>query len=336
MAKSDLPPVAPLMVPAHADAPAHASVSHPDNGMSPMDLALLELEETAGETLYATLEEMGMAMAGRLRDSQRLEPSERQWRRQQALLALVRRLCERDGQLPFLSRAAGLESTALDSVRHIFSAALRLANGALDRNKKTALQAELAGLMEEEGWEVTLFGLIELGTLDKTELAPIGRLFQQAMDEQAVSLAEWFRRIVGWPDRRRRVRVLLRMAAFELTACARGEQQNRLAAVLVRLRRLLLFLGLEQECRRQERLCQLPADALLPLLIDITAESWLFDDWLRTRLARLVSSCAMRNRLLQYLDALVVMMPDGCFTDDDQREQILAALRRLKGDQVLH
>ena len=100
--------------------------------------------------------------------------------------------------------------------------------------------------MSEQGWEISLFGMLELGQVSKGALAQINRLFQQAMDEEVASLAEWFQRIMDWPDRRQRLRVLLRMMAFELSACVVGSQQQRLAGVLVRLRRLLLFLGLSR------------------------------------------------------------------------------------------
>lgn len=190
-------------------------------------------------------------------------------------------------------------------------------------------------LMEEGGWEIALFGMLELGQVDKGVLTQINRLFQRAMDEEEVTLAEWFQRIMAWPERRQRVRVLLRVMAFELSACVAGDQQHRLAAVLVRLRRLLLFLGLEKECQREEKLCQLPAESLLPLLIDMANESWLFEEWLAPRLTSLVTSRQLYNRLLQHLDALFSLMPDRCFSDDDQRDQIITVLRGMKGDQVI-
>ncbi|EIF3151162.1 SPI-2 type III secretion system apparatus protein SsaL, partial [Salmonella enterica subsp. enterica serovar Enteritidis] len=148
-------------------------------------------------------------------------------------------------------------------------------------------------------------------------------------------LSQWFRRVADWPDRCERVRILLRAIAFELSICIEPSEQSRLAAALVRLRRLLLFLGLEKECQREEWICQLPPNTLLPLLLDIICERWLFSDWLLDRLTAIVSSSKMFNRLLQQLDAQFMLIPDNCFNDEDQREQILETLREVKINQVL-
>ncbi|HHQ6611381.1 TyeA family type III secretion system gatekeeper subunit [Morganella morganii] len=74
---------------------------------------------------------------------------------------------------------------------------------------------------------------------------------------------------------------------------------------------------------------------LLPLLVEMTNESWLFDEWLAPRLAQCTASVRLYNRLLQHLDGLFSLMPEPCFNDEDQREQILGVLRSMKGDGVI-
>lgn len=304
---------------------------HIENTVSPMNMALLELQETAGSALTETLEEMGMVLSGRLRDYQRGDMKERQELRQQALLKMVQRMQQQGDMPPQMQQQDASQNIG----QQILSVAAQLVAEGIERKQKKALSEQLSKLMEEDGWEIALFGMLELGKVDKGVLTQINRLFQQAMREDEVTLSEWFQRIMAWPERRQRVRVLLRVMAFELSACAAGDQQHRLAAVLVRLRRLLLFLGLENECQREETLCQLPEKSLLPLLIDMVNESWLFEEWLTPRLALLVTSRHLYNRLLQHLDAIFSLMPDCCFSDDDQRDQIVTVLRGMKGDQVI-
>jgi len=311
---------------------SHVPPHQAENNISPMDMAILELQEASGGALTETLEDMGMVLGGRLRDEQNVVLRDRQALRQHALLKMIQRMQQQEGGIP----AAWVEDgTGQHLGQQILSVTTLLAACMADHNKRKTLSARLAALMEEEGWEAALFGMLELGTVDKSAFVPLMRLFRQAMDEETVSLSEWFRRMMDWPDRRQRVRVLLRMMAFELSACVVGAQQQRLATVLVRLRRLLLFFGLEKECLREEVLCQLPANSLLPLLIDIITECWVFDEWLSARLTPLVSSPALFNRLLQHLDALFSLLPDNCFNDEDQREQIVTVLRGLKGNQVM-
>lgn len=159
--------------------------------MPPMDMALLELEEATGESLDSTLEEMSLVLSGRMRDEKRLTSSERQLRRQQELIALIQRLRDQDGGFStFLVASSEENSQALEGLRRIFTIAQHLASTALDEKRKKALNAQLAQLLEENANETTLFGLMELGTVSKAVLAPIGRLFQRAMDEPDISLSE--------------------------------------------------------------------------------------------------------------------------------------------------
>lgn len=297
---------------------------------SPMAQALIELEETFGCALTETLGDIGMSLSGQLKDFQRAELRDRQ-KQQDALLRMVQRMQEQAGGIPAqLTQYSG----SFPGQQLLVIAMLLLAEKT-DRKKRKILSDKLAELMSQEGWEISLFGMLELGQVSKGTLAQINRLFQQAMDEEVASLAAWFQRIMDWSDRRRRVKVLLRMMVFELSACVAGSQQRRLAAVLVRLRRVLLFLGLEQECQRIESVCGMAPDTLLPLLVAMTNESWLFDEWLAPRLAQCTTSVRLYNRLLQHLDGLFLLMPDHCFNDEDQREQILGVLRSMKGDRAI-
>lgn len=305
---------------------------HVEDVPSPMAQALIELEETSGSALIETLEDMGMALSGRLKDFQQADLTERLEQRKQALLRMVQQMQQQAGGIPAQLIQPHFGSPLGQQLLGV--AALLLAEKPNSKRRKV-LSDKLAELMNKQGWEISLFGMLELEQVSKAVLEQINRLFQQAMDEEVASLAEWFHRIIDWPDRRQRLRVLLRMMAFELSVCVVGSQQQRLAGVLARLRRLLLFLGLEQECMRTESVCEMAPGTLLPLLIEITSESWLFDEWLAPRLAQLATSARLYNRLLQHLDALFSLLPDPCFIDEDQREQILTVLRSMKGNKAI-
>lgn len=305
---------------------------HVEDAPSPMAQALIELEETLGSALIETLEDMGMALSGRLKDFQHADLKEIRDQRQLALLRMVQRMQEQAGGIP--AQLTQQYSGSLPGQQLLGVAALLLAEKPNSKRRR-ALSDKLAELMSEQGWEISLFGMLELGLVNKGALAQINRLFQQAMDEEVASLAEWFQRIMDWPDRCQRLRTLLRMMAFELSACVVGSQQQRLAAVLGRLRRLLLFLGLEQECLGIESVCKMASGTLLPLLIEMINERWLFYEWLAPRLAQRAASAHLYNRLLQHLDALFSLMPGPCFDDEDQRENILTVLRSMKGDRAI-
>lgn len=54
--------------------------------ISPSRLALQELQETMGGALYETMEDIGIALSGKLREKYKLMDAEKLERRQQALL----------------------------------------------------------------------------------------------------------------------------------------------------------------------------------------------------------------------------------------------------------
>lgn len=299
---------------------------------SPQNQALEELEEiTEDSALYETLEDISLALSGKLRE--RDKAAEAQQRKRQILLDMMSHLEEGEGGA--LSSTFSEEAETMSLGRQILASSMLLAGKKLSEKKRQELISLLDELMENMGWEVDLFGLIELGKIDKPAFSAIKKLFSQAMDEENVSLAEWFQRISQWPDRHKRVCVLLRALAFELTVCAQGEQQTRLAVVLTRLRRLLIFLGLEQECSKTEKLCDLAANSLLPLLIDITSQSWVFSDWLTEKIDELMPPGRLQKRLLQLLGNLFFLMPDACFQDADHRTQIIGVIGEVRGDEAL-
>lgn len=306
-----------------------------EEAISPASLAIEELQETMGSALYETLEELGMALSGKLWEEKKMPGAGASERRQQALLRLVKQVQEKPDLMFRLPCTNAHDCPELERAQQIIIIASALVAGSMPPEKKRAFQLQLDALTAEEGWELAVCSAIELNRVDSSMLSALRRLMQHAIDGDEISLSEWFQRLAGWPDRRERVRILLRAMAFELNICIDASQQQRLAAVLVRLRQLLLFLGLEKECWREERVCQLTAGSLLPLLLDIIGERWLFSEWLLNSLAPLVTSSRMLNRLLHQLDALFTLLPDRCFNDDDQREQILETLRELKGVQAL-
>lgn len=315
--------------------PAIEPLPRQEEALSPAVMAMQELQETSGSALYETLQEMGMALSGKLHEDKKRLRCEQPDSRQQALINIVQRIAEQNsGELHFPNSTVN-SPAEMEVAQRIMAVAMALSAQGLSGKTSRSLKESLNALLAIEGWELTLFGMMELTPIDKVTRAAIKRLMQQAMDEDDIPLSEWFRRIAAWPDRRQRVRVLLRTMAFELAACAQGSQQRRLATVLVRLRRLLLFLGLEKECQREELICQLPDNSLLSLLIVITSEKWLFGDWLLEQLTSLAVSRRILNHLLHHLDVVFTLLPDACFNDDDQREQILGVIRELKGDQVL-
>lgn len=316
-----------IVSPSTAKIPSHSDTNAT---LSPLAQAMLELEETSGAALNETLEEISMVLSGKLREMKNGNTTDHLQRRRRVLVEMLSAvdlppLAER-----FNAQQEGNELAEFNTSRTILALTAQLISSGLSPDQRKAKRKQLDDLLAQGGWEIELFGVLELDSLPPSSLEPLKRLFQQTLDEEAISLSEWFQRIVKWPQRRQRVMVLLRAIAFELNTCTSPSQQQRLATVVSSLRRLLIFLGLENECFHQEALCELRPDCLLPLVIEIIGQRWLFDDWMLQQLDTLVPSIRIRQRLLHHLDALFILLPDVCFDDDEQREQILTVLHELK------
>lgn len=312
------------------------SVRHTQKDMlAPMMLVMQELQESLGSALSETLEEMSMVMSGRLRENRNLWQRKEQLYRRQSLISLINTLSEEQQQACMRKAEESDQPEEYHRVAQLLAVASRLREDeALSEKKRLALERLLDELMTNKGWEVSLFGMLSLTSLDRAVLAQIKQLLQQVSDDDDDgSLISWFSRIANWPDRRKRLQVLLQAVAFELACCQGKTQKRRLAAVLCHLRRLLLFLGMEETCLRLEKLCQLPANTLLALLIDIIAESWLFSQWLNQRLNMLQLTRSLRMRLLHHLDGVITSLSEPCFNDEEQRNQILDVVREVKADQ---
>ncbi len=117
-------------------------------------LALHELQETAGAALYETMEEIGMALSGKLRESNKFTDAEKLERRQQALLRLIKQIQEDNGAAlrPLTEENSDPD---LQNAYQIIALAMALTAGGLSKEKRD-LQSQLDTLTAEEGWELAV------------------------------------------------------------------------------------------------------------------------------------------------------------------------------------
>jgi type III secretion system TyeA family effector delivery regulator len=107
---------------------------------------------------------------------------------------------------------------------------------------------------------------------------------------------------------------------------AEGE---RLGCVVRDLKRLLMFLGCEEQCADIARSLGEPtveADSVLGLLIRLIDQSWIYPDWFANEAARLKLEPVRAFKLGRGLAAVLKLLPEPCFRDDAQRKQTLEAL----------
>ncbi len=107
-----------------------------------------------GAALYETMEEIGMALSGKLRESYKFTDAEKLERRQQALLRLIKQIQEDNGATlrPLTEENSDPD---LQNAYQIIALAMALTAGGLSKRKRD-LQSQLDTLTAEEGWELAV------------------------------------------------------------------------------------------------------------------------------------------------------------------------------------
>lgn len=341
-------------------AEVHATV--PANNMQTEIEA--ELAVLNAESMQETIEEMGLLFGSRWRDEKR--GKERLTERNQA------RVLRLFGSLSPSSSASEHSKAKLaehDIQKHL--------NTIIASNLPTAQQmAQLAGLwrqcnetnpnrrhisdrlqalLSKDGWEVALFGVLEFDKLPADGLGAVRALFQQSLREGGMSIAAWFDQVRRWPERRKRIRMLLRALAYSLSVNDAQAERIRIANVIAQLRRLSLFLSLEadsqcvdlfsrnhiraehrkkKEKRKEEKEEKeeqtternTNIDQTLIRIIAIIEQPWIFCDWLIQTVELNSLPVTEKVPYLNQLYQLFSRLPEACFNEPDQRNQIHESL----------
>lgn len=327
--------------PAVHGTPLHGAEFHGEitPAHSIMALASMELSEVRQTALEETMEEIGLSLGSRLKDQKSVEAEERSQRRQELLVKLITQLSgSADALLPQNIRldmdisllASQLRQGGLSVGQQILLLAAMMAYSKNNPLRRRSLSQLLEPLLEEGGWEIELFGLLELGSKESQGLAAIKQLFAQSIEQNELSVAEWFTQISRWPQRQQRVRILMRAVAFDLASQPPPRHGKRLAATLYQLRRLLMFLGLEDHCNHMGRACGVAGDMILHEVLAVVGQPWLFSGWLQPRIEVITGlDINTRRRFIRRFYELFNLMPVDCFNDQEQQQQILAVLLEI-------
>lgn len=316
-----------------------------DPPYSIIDAAQHELEGMTDITMRESTEDMmSLALGTRVRDQRRRDQNQNVEGRQNALLEILSEVEEDehiqtiinrfgdlgkdDSQEPFtILRDADLSVGAM-----VMVLGKLLGDHGLEAKRRRRLEKALAGLIEdEEDWELQLFSFLEVGSLPSGALAQIRSIYRRHQREEGSrGLPEWFSEVQGWPDRRSRIRVLLRALSFDLSVSGDKSQQVRLAAAIHDLRRLLLFLSIEEHSQGVSESVSLDLDVVLSEVLATIEQSWLYPEWLEERLVALNLPESQYPNYLRLLGELISLLPEPCFNDVEQKEQIMTTFLSLQ------
>ncbi|MGL4602142.1 MAG: TyeA family type III secretion system gatekeeper subunit [Plesiomonas sp.] len=192
------------------------------------------------------------------------------------------------------------------------------------------VKRRILSLLSKDGWEVALFGVIEFGKLPTDGFGAVRALFQESLHKGGMTITEWFNQVRDWPERRKRICVLLRALAYSLSVNDAQAERIRIANIIHQLRRLSLFLSLESDCHLFDltllRLTQaenkIDSDQTITRIISIIEQPWVFPDWLIQSVDLHSLPTNIHTSYLNQLYQLFSRLPEACFNEPDQRNQI--------------
>lgn len=201
-------------------------------------------------------------------------------------------------------------------------------SGKLSESVRKKMKKALSELLATEGAEIALYAALEGISLDSSGLQALKQLYQQAARGDS-GLAKWFDMLRHLPDRRQKLSVLLRALSEPLNDQAAARNMIKVVAVVADLRRLLIFLTLEDHCNVLARATQLEGDEVLTLTLQLIEQSWVYPQWLDERIGKLSLLPARRISFLRRWRELVSIISLDCFREEEQKEHTEEAMLTL-------
>lgn len=199
-----------------------------------------------------------------------------------------------------------------------------LGRAGLSQQRKAYLERALDECLQGPDWALGLFGLLEFGSRVPHELGQLRELYGYAT-EGAAGLVAWFRKLQKMKDRQRKLRVLVHAFGAELTDDMPDTERARLDAIMQDLKRIILFLGLEEFCSRAAArlgVDGLDGEAMMAVGLEILDDEWLFPEAVSERYHAYAMSLGESIAFVRTLANLFGRLADTCFRDAAHRAQI--------------
>ncbi|NRD74513.1 TyeA family type III secretion system gatekeeper subunit [Shewanella sp. VB17] len=301
-------------------------------------MAAAELASVRAEALEETMEGLSLGLSSHLKKiTLSQEPEDPRFAALEKLMqqlgqeqsTTVNKLVEQfaslgDGdKILFQLKQLGMNSGSMMLLMMALVMSGKLGDAAMKKLKQA-----LNELLAQEGAEIALFAAMEGLPLDQLGLQGLRQMYQHAARGEA-GLAKWFDMLKDLPDRRQRIRVLLRALSGPLNDEGAARNMVKVVAVVDDLRRLLIFMTLEEHCHFLGRATHLEGDEVLKVTLRLIEQAWVYPQWLDEQIKCLPLLSARRLGFLRRWRELVGMVPLDCFRDPEQKEHVEEAMLSL-------
>ncbi|QLK63772.1 TyeA family type III secretion system gatekeeper subunit (plasmid) [Enterobacteriaceae bacterium Kacie_13] len=307
------------------------------------DLQAVAQQSVQNSALSEAMESMSLVMGGRLRQQDRKsDGKDRLSEMRDKLTALIPKMTGpalaelltqfsqlgSDARNPLeILQQAGVEAGAMVL---ILSGLLR--DTRMDPQRRKRLENALEALLADESIPVDIFALLELGALDKQSLIPVRMLYERCrqQEDSQESLLAWYQEVCDWPEREKRVKVLIQALALPLGQDGDHLQINRIAHTITELKRLLLFFNLAEHSNWVAHASQTDRESVLREVLALLSQIWIYPDWFTERLSTYRLEIGQQIAWVRVMLELIRTLPTLCFRDDEQQLQVLEALEQFQ------
>lgn len=309
----------------------------------PRDVQAVAQQNVQNSAMAEALESMSLVMGGRLRNHERKSDGrDRLTDLRDKLMAWVPKvsgiaLAELLSQFSELGSGPhdplqAMEQAGVDPGAMALILASLLNDGRLSPQRRRKLEHSLEALLADENIPVDIFTWLEIGGLDKQNLAPVRMLYERSrkQDDSPESLLAWYQEVCDWPDREKKLRVLIQALGSELGAEGDHQQINRITHAIGELKRLLIFFNLSDHSYWVAHASGMTQEAVLRDVLTILSQLWMYADWLADRVNTYRLTLTQQIAWVRVMREFIHTLPALCFRDDEHQGQVIEALEQLQ------
>ncbi|NOH71588.1 secretion protein [Vibrio pectenicida] len=244
-------------------------------------------------------------------------------------LQSINRMCEQLSQLKNANQVfTALEQSGLDKGKIALILTSLMSFKGLDPTMKKELKKRLNEILAEEGIELEIIAAAQGMNVDKEGLRALRQLYQHAKRGEQ-GLAHWFELLKQHQDRRQYIRILIRSMSEPLDEGQKRDDMVMIAAAIVDLKRLLLFLTFEDHCSALSRSMGLDISLVMSKTIELLEQSWVYPDALSLMISQLNLPDERKVVFLRRWKDLMAVMSEICYRDPEQKEHVQEAMLEL-------
>lgn len=198
----------------------------------------------------------------------------------------------------------------------------------LDPSVKKALKKRLEELMSDVDIELDILAATNGANLTHESMQALKKLYQRAKSGEE-GLAHWFNVLSKHKDRKKYLSILIRALSEPLDEGQKRDDLTMVAATVIDLRRILLFLTFEDHCQRIAISCKISENDVKVITLELLDQTWVYPDLVANLIQRLMMDETGKIGFLRRWRELLQLMHSNCFRDAEQKEHINETLLKL-------